>query len=277
MTIHHLSEDIYLIVTDHADPGVAPWRHRSVSFHAPDYEARLEWVVIHKTLKGFGLGAVFGRNGMESDVGLDLYFAGLGSAWFRMRSPWTSIFRVEENPEDRYDYLCARKTGVRMLPYWGSLIQVLVEDRDGTWSKGQPWWRDFGLNVSDIMGRTRGSMTVLRSGAVQIPMPEGSYDGTYEIRRYVTEHVGRLGWLRDRVLGRKTHDVVSIDVPGGIPVEGKGENSWDCGMDGVFGQSIPGSSVEVAVGALVGSVLKDRRRHGGPHDLERPTTVSEAS
>ena len=43
---------------------------------------------------------------------------------------------------------------------------------------------------------------------------------------------------------------------------------------GVFGTS--GATVEEAVGNYVKAVLRNRENYGGPHDLDRPMTVSEA-
>jgi hypothetical protein len=57
-------------------------------------------------------------------------------------------------------------------------------------------------------------------------------------------------------------DGVKLDIPGGIPHNGKGENSWDCGDDGLWGCG--GDTVEEAIGHAVSSVLRSRRRYG--HD-----------
>jgi hypothetical protein len=67
---------------------------------------------------------------------------------------------------------------------------------------------------------------------------------------------------------------VDLDIPGGIPHEGKGENSWDCGMDGLFGCS--GATVAEAIANAVRHTQRDRERYGGPHNLTRPMTVAEA-
>ena len=46
-------------------------------------------------------------------------------------------------------------------------------------------------------------------------------------------------------------------------------------MDGVLGTS--GATLEEAVANLVRSVMRDRSRYGGPHDLPGPMTIAEAA
>ena len=49
------------------------------------------------------------------------------------------------------------------------------------------------------------------------------------------------------------------------PFEGKGENGWDCGEDGLYGCGSNGASIEHAIGTTVEKVLDTRRRRGGRH------------
>jgi hypothetical protein len=104
---------------------------------------------------------------------------------------------------------------------------------------------------------------------------QGVYDAMWTRNVWVSEYQGhRLGWVRDKIFKPTVHRSFSLDIVGGIPVEGKGENSWDCGMDGVFGTS--GKTVEDAVANCVRSVTRMRNQYGGPHDLPRAMTVKEA-
>lgn len=50
----------------------------------------------------------------------------------------------------------------------------------------------------------------------------------------------------------------------GLPVPGKGENSYDCEEDAISGGSIPAHSVDDAAGKIVGTVMRDRTRRAGP-------------
>lgn len=90
---------------------------------------------------------------------------------------------------------------------------------------------------------------------LDVVMPEGRYPATVRLRR-----VTRSNWFR---LTNKWR--AEIDVPGGIPVPGKGENSWDCDDDAVHGSSGPEADEapttrEVAVD-LAMSCLQKRARY----------------
>lgn len=264
MTIHHLfgREDAYVIRSDRDGS-------RRASLHLPRTEASVEV----SRRYSFGVGFVLGRNGGESDLGLDLHAGPVGSAWLRLRAPWTRWARVRPGQPDPYD---VRSTGIRIAPHAGCLLQVTIEDRDGTWSRGQPWWRSMRVTVTTVLGRTRSERTVLASGATTVPMPEGDYPATWNREEMVTRYVRFPGTLLDRFRGPRTSRWMNLDIPGGIPTEGKGENSWDCGMDGVFSISGPDGTPTDTAERLVLSVLRDRARNGGPFNLTEPTSVRDA-
>lgn len=274
MAVHHLfgREDLYLITTDHREGQRKRGQvNGAVSLHSPKVEGRAE---LSTLAHNFGYGFQVGRNGSESDLGLDLYAGRLGALWLRIRSPWTAWARIGQ---DKPDWYHARHTGIRFHPWDGCIVEVKVEDIDGVWRKGQPWWRSMALTTRTILGRTDVETTVTGSGPTDVAMPEGIYPAEWQRTTYTTRHVRFPGTLLDRLRGPRRHASVNIDVPGGIPVEGKGENSWDCGMDGVFSQSGPDGTVAEATERLAVSVLKQRKQYGGPHNLTRPTTPAEAS
>ena len=121
-----------------------------------------------------------------------------------------------------------------------------------------PWYRrTHCFNPVDfLLGRAKHTCEETGSEPVEIPMPEGVYHGVavFETRT----------WKRSRWPWPKVSKGVWIMVPdGGVPFPGKGENSWDCGMDGLCGAGVDGESVEKAIGHFVGSVLQRRRKYGG--------------
>jgi hypothetical protein len=103
--------------------------------------------------------------------------------------------------------------------------------------------RSFYFNLPDalltpIFGRIKHSEEVLDSKPVKIPMPEGEYDGNAKLTRST--------WKRPRLpFPSLVREGAHLDIPHGIPFEGKGENSWDCGEDGVFGIGSTGGYDEV--------------------------------
>ena len=125
----------------------------------------------------------------------------------------------------------------------------------------RPRWRDFVVYPLDLLlGRQEYSCKKLNAQSVVIPLPEGSYPAT------VTLECAR--WKRRRwpfPLVRMTAD---IDIPQGVPVPGKGENSWDCGDDAIYGMSCAATTVEEAISKVVSSALRDRMRYGGSHVMQ---------
>lgn len=136
---------------------------------------------------------------------------------------------------------------------------------DNEWSPKTPRWRTSHVDLFDaLLGPVRSYETViLRKKSVKIPMPEGSYDGTLEMheRRFT-----RRRWPFTEVL--KT---ARLEVEDGIPHEGKGENSWDCGEDALFGLSCTAKNEADAIGKVIALVLENRRRYDGNIDATYPS------
>lgn len=274
MTIHHPTgnDDLYVIVTDHDAPGRPAWSHRGASLHTPNMTASAEWNILGG--HGFGAGIELGRNGWESDLGLNVYAGPLGSLWLRLRAPWTRWAQVNRKSRDGIATHEPRHTGIRIATYPGCIASLQIDNSNESWSTQRAWWREIKLSTVDLTGKTTTDQTGIDSGTCRVPMPEGPYPATYVTERITRRHTRFPGTLIDR-WRRQSWISTTIEVPGGIPVEGKGENSWDCGMDGTFGISAPGHVHDV-IGSLVASVTRDRARRGGPHDLTAPTTVADA-
>lgn len=128
-----------------------------------------------------------------------------------------------------------------------------------------PWWRrGVTIDLGDLMlGKAKYSSHELSETEVNIPMPEKQYPATVKMHL----DTWKRRWPFKRQILRAT-----VDIPGGIGHPGKGENSWDCGDDGLYGLTCPCDSVEDAIGKVVTSVLESRRRYGGKHEW-KPTEV----
>lgn len=127
--------------------------------------------------------------------------------------------------------------------------------RQDGWDRSDPKWRrgPVRLPIVDwLIGRAVCETTEQAMDPVLIPMPEGCYQAA--VTRGARTWRRRWYWpLRHRV-------DIWLDIPGGIPHAGKGENSWDCGDDALCG--IGGATIEEAIGRAVSSVLSSRTRHG---------------
>ncbi len=130
---------------------------------------------------------------------------------------------------------------------------------DNEWHSKTPKWRDGNFNAVDfLLGRQKCETQILEERAVSVPMPECAYDATAKLVLYT--------WRRPRWFAKQIKRV-EIEIPQGIPHEGKGENSWDCGDDATFGLTTGEcNSIPEGVGVLVGSVLRSRVKHGGWKD-----------
>lgn len=178
------------------------------------------------------------------------------AAWFHL--PWFWRPRAE------------RQYGFRVFDcaLWWSFDEPTM-----SWSSRDKWWRRFTIRPARILFGREKCVRVDAPDAlnVVVPMPEGSYPATVRRADYT--------WTRSRLpfWKRKRTDWY-IDIPHGIPFNGKGENSWDCGDDGLFGTG--GDSPEDAVANAVKSVLRNRKKYGETSETRgrivwaRPGSVS---
>jgi hypothetical protein len=109
-----------------------------------------------------------------------------------------------------------------------------------------------------FMGRNDYQSEVIETHAAVVTMPEASYPATVTINKAT--------WTRRRWPFRLFPCVrvdSHIEVPGGVPVPGKGENSYDCDDDAIIstGSSVP--TVAAAVAQITKSALETRERYGG--------------
>lgn len=128
---------------------------------------------------------------------------------------------------------------------------------DSMWSSETPRWRNGSFSWSDaLFGQVDYSGEDIETVDVLVPMPEGTYAGTVKVFEST--------WRRRRFpFLRQTMRRTEISVPDGIPFPGKGENAWDMDDSATYSLTSPAKTPDEAVGALVASVLRDRRRYGG--------------
>lgn len=126
------------------------------------------------------------------------------------------------------------------------------------WSSKTPRWRHGCFDFADFfLGKREYLRKIVEERDIDIPMPEGIYKAHVKLCED--------NWKRPRWFS-STIKRIDADIPRGIPHQGKGENSWDCGEDGCFGMCCPARSIADGVGKIVGSVLHDRVRYGGWDD-----------
>jgi hypothetical protein len=125
------------------------------------------------------------------------------------------------------------------------------------WSAKTPRWRDGGVDVVElVLGKCDVRIEDVKARRVWVPMIERSYLATATVKRHVRRWP-RWPWA-------KTTQFVDIAMVEGhaIPMPGKGENSYDCGVDAMHAMSTQATTIEAAIGKVVGSVMETRRQRG---------------
>lgn len=149
-----------------------------------------------------------------------------------------------------------------LCTYGGGLYFRFGHEPMGSYGPRRRWrWlrsREVRLFHKDwILGKPRFSETVLERD-IPVVVDVGQWDGD---RYEGTATRQRCRWKRRfRTIEREN---VRVEMAQGIPVPGKGENSWDCGDDAYFG--FGGATVDEAVAHIVKEAKKERARYGGPN------------
>lgn len=149
----------------------------------------------------------------------------------------------------------------------GAIWWCLWKD-DNEWSNKTPRWRQGSFDLFDLLlGDYKYLEKIIDTiDNVIIPLPEGNYRA--KIKFFESS------WKRKRWPLIKKINRVTIDIPGGIPIEGKGENSWDCGIDHIFSFTTTGETKEEAISKIIKNVLDTRRKYGTRPEWQSKTTIN---
>lgn len=91
-----------------------------------------------------------------------------------------------------------------------------------------------------------------------IPMPEGQYHARVKLERDTWKRTRWPWW--PFVFHRVSYQ---FNIPDGIPFSGKGENSWDCGEDGLYGTGVQADNEGEAVGKIAALAMSMRYKRDG--------------
>lgn len=162
------------------------------------------------------------------------------------------------------------ETGVRMYRIDQRLVvryDLAVDDSASSFGRRRSaGWRSGYLQPGErlanmLLGRVvHSEVEHARVGAV-IPMPEGGYPATVAL--------SRAQWKRPRWFAKVIYrtETEVLDPLRCVPVPGKGENSYDCGDDGIYSSTRPSTGpdsewVAAAVADFAGSAMRSRERYG---------------
>lgn len=240
-------------------------------------ESAVEYSIPGFKREGFGVGITFTK-GYDGDLKWSIYLGRLISIWLHFHSLFTRKHFSASKEKDPKHWYENRRYGFQFF-YAGSLLHIwwnACEMGGGKDYPGIDW--NTGTLRRFFLGYNRSEKIVLMTGDCIIVMPEGGYPATWERITYKRSHTKFLGKLIDRLprYNKNPGGLLSCDIAGGIPHEGKGENSYDCGMDGLFSLSMRAKTLDELKQAVRESVLRDRKSYGGPHKLPCSMTVKEA-
>lgn len=143
----------------------------------------------------------------------------------------------------------------------------------GSGRDSKKWGRSWSCFIDEkILGRRKYIEGEKKHyDGLEIWFPEKIYKLTVDLKVDTWKYSRWPFWPLTRTLARA--DVKVID-PKGIPVPGKGENSWDCGDDATYGIHGCAGSVHEAVEMLRSSVLRSRRKYGSGEGMyKRPADI----
>lgn len=175
--------------------------------------------------------------GEDRDVTLAIQVARF--AWvLSVYLPWLARFLPDEDRGNGFALSVEDQRPAIGLPWADAMVSVWVWNDDMCWESDQlkawPWqgygWSFFYHPFRWVVGDTRHEELegdVVNAG---IAMPEGVYPATIQ--------VNRSRWTRPRWFDGPWMWRARVKVPNGVPIPGKGENSWDCEDDAVFGSTL---------------------------------------
>lgn len=174
-------------------------------------------------LPRFAIGIEFGAgDGDEIQLELGLYY----QIWISYGARW--IFKVF--------YPNARKIS---LSVWGQLpihqssvaISLWGGDQDHFTTVREWYFLPLERLLDFCLGYYKYESTEEECDNTVFSLPEGDY--------LAKTKIVHRSWKRPRSPFTRRQKSVEFDFETGIPIEGKGENSWDCGMDARFSCSMP--------------------------------------
>lgn len=116
-------------------------------------------------------------------------------------------------------------------------------------------WRDGAFNPANFfLGRAKYSEYGHNTFESFVELPEGRYP--------VTIKIYRATWKRPRWYKARTVQRADIKCEAGVPIPGKGENSWDQEDDRLYEVTCLAGTVEEAKAAFVDSVMERREKYG---------------
>lgn len=170
--------------------------------------------------------------------------------------PLASLYLIVKHVWPRAEDQPSRTYSISIVD--GALHYDLGKPGSGDeWHRDDPlnWMRGCRFLLDDIFGRFDCTREKIGDSVQAVAcFPEGRYTLTLQ-RELMT-------WRRPRWPWPYWRKSVAITLERPPEFQGKGENSYDCGPDAIYGMSSEGHGYEDAVAAYVKAVLRERARRG---------------
>lgn len=224
----------------------------------PALQARAEWVIGRAHL-GFGVRL---EDDLENPLAFTFEVPGLSLfTSFEARALTRVVgWLVKHSGPSQGGYGHEREIS---LSFHDDIVWWRVWADPSGWSRERPRWREGNVNLLDaLLGKETYIEQTLEERPVAVPLPEGAYPAVVRL----IERCHR----RPRWFGRRSR---FADVEPVLPIPCPTKHSDD---DKLYSMCTAASSIAEAVGKVVGSVLRDRWRHGGRNWAPLPRTEAAA-
>lgn len=235
------------------------WIEGRAWLHIKSFCIGFSWCTLRKarfTIIGLSL-----NSGDGNQIQFELGIPWLLTFWLTFESPlfklimpgiWTKSY---VRPGEMWFMPVEREMGISIHD---GIIWFRLWSNPLEWDSRQPWWWEFNFDYVDfILGKSKTETRVVDQGQVNVPMPEGNYLVKYEKLLKINK---RPRWFAQK------WTAFDLDLLKPIPIPGKGENSWDLDDDAIHNMYCPAATLEEAVGKLIASALRTRRRYGWEYD-----------
>ncbi len=201
----------------------------------------IEW---HIPGCSFGIGFTVG--GMEDQLRISLCLW-LFSLYFSLErwpalEKWETVANYHE-----------REISFRVFS-WALWWMLWMDDNE--WRSDDPKWRRGTFHIDDFfLGKNTYSKVDQAPIDAVVHLPEGDYPVKVQ---FFTQTWKRPRWPFPRI-----RHGADVDCETGLPIPGKGENSWDCDDSAYMSIGTSATTVEEAIADATKRVLERRERYGG--------------
>lgn len=233
-------------------------------FVSPSWEWYVSWVLF---VSHCGINLTVGSGDCKRGVSISIQIPYLFSVWVQLESKFTKWLCWKLLPIGEYEYKGEKNKYIEekreidfSIHHWSFWWTIWYDD--ASWKNTDSKLRRNSFGFEDFFDLFLGEIIIKRltidEGKMYVPMPEKTYEAKYVLFER-TDY--RKRWPRFPF--RRVYYKGEVDVDGGIPTPGKGENSWDCGSDATYSLSCLARTKWGLMGKMVESVMRDRFRYGG--------------